>query len=191
MLSVLLVSKWKLPACLRLSAIDIRYTFNLGCLPVYPSLSLPVCYQYVDEMRAMTNRLMLFLALLLYARADSLSTSDTTIPAPEPTHISSIIPTDPRPARLGFAPHFGQQTPWLRKRECLGNGTNFCFGDRSRFCPDCGGCCELRGEKWCCPDEGAACCPGERCCGTDERCCGRGCCPKGRRCSRGKCEVLV
>lgn len=143
-------------------------------------------------MHIMTTPSALALALPL---ASVLSSAQPTSETPNLTagtpQNDSLILIDPWPAHLGFRPHSGQQTPWLRKRECLGNGTNFCFGDRGRFCPDCGGCCDVGGETWCCRDEAATCCPGETCCGADERCCGGGCCPKGRRCLRGRCEAPV
>ncbi|SPN96961.1 uncharacterized protein DNG_00479 [Cephalotrichum gorgonifer] len=107
---------------------------------------------------------------------------------------SVLILADPLPARLGIAPYFGQQPTTLRlgKRECLANGTNFCFNDSpTKSCPDCGGCCSLDNEEWCCASEGATCCPGRACCQASETCCGDGCCPRGSTCKSGKCEVPV
>ena len=131
------------------------------------------------------------LALLLSALSGAWPTSETPPTAETAAAYPPLVLADPLPAQLGIAPYFGHQTLWLQKRECLDNGSNFCFEDPGRMCPDCGGCCELGGDSWCCPGDGDTCCPGEACCKADESCCGDGCCPKGRRCSDGKCEVPV
>ncbi|KAK3337019.1 hypothetical protein B0T19DRAFT_58406 [Cercophora scortea] len=62
------------------------------------------------------------------------------------------------------------------KRDCLANGTSFCFGDTTHSCPGCGTCCV----------EGMYCCPsGCVCCGTGS------CCAGGQVCSQGKCAASV
>ncbi|KAM7207039.1 hypothetical protein V8F33_000138 [Rhypophila sp. PSN 637] len=65
----------------------------------------------------------------------------------------------------------------ISKRECLENGSNYCFGDNFNFCSDCGTCCV----------------EGLYCCGKGSTCCGTGsCCDPGLICSRyGKCLVPV
>lgn len=104
----------------------------------------------------------------------------------------SFLLYDPWPARVGLEPHYGgQRTLWLRKRECLENGSNYCFAEKDGFCPDCGGCCSLGADRWCCQDATATCCPGKACCSAGATCCGTGCCEKGRKCTDGKCELPV
>ncbi|KAL2172093.1 hypothetical protein VTG60DRAFT_463 [Thermothelomyces hinnuleus] len=57
------------------------------------------------------------------------------------------------------------------KRDCLANGSNYCFGNDIDFCPDCGNCCV----------------DGKICCGHGKVCCGSGCCLSDQICSQGKC----
>ncbi|KAK3382990.1 hypothetical protein B0T24DRAFT_29780 [Lasiosphaeria ovina] len=77
---------------------------------------------------------------------------------------------DPIP---GTKPLFGFKEPVLElsKRDCLANGSNFCFDDKTKFCPNCG---------LCCLDTGICCSGGSSCCGT-------GCCTSGQTCSQGQC----
>lgn len=133
--------------------------------------------------------LLFVLAILFYTVSYASPTSGTSGTAETVAADVPAVFADPWPAHPGIAPYFGRQTLWLRQRQCLENGSNFCFEDSNRMCPDCGGCCELDGDEWCCPNEGDTCCPGETCCKADETCCRDGCCPKGRRCSNGKCEA--
>ena len=144
-------------------------------------------------MQVMTSRLPVLplVALFLCTTSNAYVTSDTSLPAETAVDDSARVFTDPWPARFGIAPFFGRPILFLQKRECLENGSNFCFDDPRRLCPDCGGCCELDGDGWCCSNEDDTCCPGKTCCRSGEACCGDGCCPKGRRCSDGKCEVPV
>jgi hypothetical protein len=57
------------------------------------------------------------------------------------------------------------------RRDCLSNGSNYCFGNNVDFCPDCGNCCI----------------EGKHCCGRGDLCCGSGCCSSDQTCSQGKC----
>lgn len=61
------------------------------------------------------------------------------------------------------------------KRDCLANGSNYCFGNTIDFCNGCGNCC-LEGRF---------------CCGSGKQCCGSGCCSDGEVCSEGKCLASV
>ncbi len=64
--------------------------------------------------------------------------------------------------------------PDLRKRDCLANGTNYCFGDTANYCTSCGTCCsDATAGKWCCPSDGI--------------CCGAACCASGQTCNSGQC----
>ncbi|KAM7209089.1 hypothetical protein V8F20_000698 [Naviculisporaceae sp. PSN 640] len=77
--------------------------------------------------------------------------------------------------RSGYNAFVGLQPPpalRLGKRECLSNGSNYCFGNNVNFCADCGTCCV----------------EGLYCCGKGGICCGKGCCASGQTCSEdGKC----
>ena len=81
------------------------------------------------------------------------------------------VAKDPVP---GFKPLYGYQERVLdvAKRDCLPNGTNFCFGDNTNFCPSCGTCCTTGGNF---------------CCSSSQTCCGTGCCSAGETCTSGKC----
>ena len=71
--------------------------------------------------------------------------------------------TDPIPgtkALSGFQEHGVIE---LGRRDCLPNGTNFCFGNDVNFCSGCGTCCA----------------DGIYCCGAKGTCCGTGCCAAG------------
>lgn len=61
------------------------------------------------------------------------------------------------------------------KRDCLPNGTNYCFGDTENFCSACGTCCV----------------DGLYCCGAGGTCCGTGCCASGQTCDKGQCSSPV
>ncbi|KAI6358450.1 hypothetical protein MCOR25_007325 [Pyricularia grisea] len=61
----------------------------------------------------------------------------------------------------------------LSRRDCLSNGTNFCFGNNVNYCGGCGVCCADSANKWCC--------------GADGICCGKSCCGKGQSCRQGQC----
>jgi hypothetical protein len=78
--------------------------------------------------------------------------------------------TDPVP---GTKPLFGLNERILdvRRRDCLSNGSNYCFGNNVDFCADCGNCCV----------------DGNYCCGKGKTCCGSGCCESDQICSEGKC----
>ncbi|CAK7228677.1 hypothetical protein SCUCBS95973_006962 [Sporothrix curviconia] len=50
----------------------------------------------------------------------------------------------PQPAIEGRPPQIGFRRPQQServKRDCLANGTNFCFGDSNNYCSSCGTCC--------------------------------------------------
>ncbi|KAK4181590.1 hypothetical protein QBC36DRAFT_66040 [Triangularia setosa] len=78
------------------------------------------------------------------------------------------------PALLGLQEHaFG-----LGRRDCLVNGTNFCFNNNVDSCPGCGNCCRDGDRKYCCA--------------AGRPCCGSGCCLAGQICSlRGECVSSV
>ncbi|EFX05646.1 hypothetical protein CMQ_3715 [Grosmannia clavigera kw1407] len=78
-----------------------------------------------------------------------------------------------RPALTGHH----KALPELAKRECLANGTNFCFGNDINYCSSCGTCCSGSSNKWCCS--------------SDSICCGDACCGSGQTCSKGKCYLPV
>jgi len=66
---------------------------------------------------------------------------------------------------------FQSPPPELLKRDCLANGSNFCFStddDDLRFCSGCGTCCSQVQTLWCC-SAGSVCC-GSSCCGTGQTC---------------------
>ncbi|KAK0618370.1 hypothetical protein B0T17DRAFT_509912 [Bombardia bombarda] len=81
---------------------------------------------------------------------------------------------DPVP---GFKALFGLNDRVLDigKRDCLSNGSNFCFGNNVNFCPSCGTCCV----------------DGQYCCSSGGICCAAGCCSSGQICSDGRCLFLV
>ncbi len=68
---------------------------------------------------------------------------------------------------------FQNPPPVLLKRDCLANGTNYCFGDNANYCASCGTCCSADSGKWCCPSDGV--------------CCGSACCASGQTCNNGQC----
>lgn len=78
--------------------------------------------------------------------------------------------TDPVPGTRAL-PGLYNGTLDLRKRDCLANGSNYCFGNNVDYCPDCGNCCL----------------DGNHCCGRGKVCCGSGCCPSDHTCFQGKC----
>ncbi|KAL2133044.1 hypothetical protein VTI74DRAFT_2983 [Chaetomium olivicolor] len=82
--------------------------------------------------------------------------------------------TDPVP---GTRPLFGIQERVLNvgRRDCLANGSNYCFGNNADHCPGCGNCCIQ----------------GKFCCGGGRTCCGTGCCTSDQTCSGGKCLSSV
>lgn len=80
---------------------------------------------------------------------------------------------DTRPALTGR--HKG--LPVLARRECLANGTNFCFSNDINYCSSCGTCCSSSNSKWCCPSNGI--------------CCGNACCGSGQTCKNGQCFLPV
>ncbi|KAK3695008.1 hypothetical protein B0T22DRAFT_477710 [Podospora appendiculata] len=69
-----------------------------------------------------------------------------------------------------------ERAPAVGKRDCIANGTTFCFGDTVNSCPSCGTCC-VEG-MYCCPSGGVCCGPGS-------------CCASGQVCSQGKCAPAV
>ncbi len=79
--------------------------------------------------------------------------------------------TDPLPgykALVGLREHI----PDLARRDCLSNGSDYCFGTNSAdFCPGCGNCCV----------------EGKYCCAAGKTCCGSGCCESDQVCFQGKC----
>jgi hypothetical protein len=81
---------------------------------------------------------------------------------------------DPIP---GTEPLFGrrERTLDVGRRDCLANGSNYCFGNDVDFCPGCGNCCV----------------DGDFCCGAEKVCCGSGCCSSDQVCSQGKCLASV
>ncbi|KAK4202286.1 hypothetical protein QBC40DRAFT_169680 [Triangularia verruculosa] len=83
-------------------------------------------------------------------------------------------PVPGTPAILGLQEHaFG-----LGRRECLANGTNFCFNNNVDSCPGCGNCCRDSDRKYCCA--------------AGRPCCGSGCCLAGQICSpKGDCVSSV
>lgn len=86
-------------------------------------------------------------------------------------------------AALASSPGFHVSTPTagsipghqlqLSRRDCLPNGTNYCFGNNVNFCAGCGVCCGDSANKWCCAADGI--------------CCGDSCCGKGQSCRQGQC----
>ncbi|KAH8884469.1 hypothetical protein GQ53DRAFT_810808 [Thozetella sp. PMI_491] len=80
------------------------------------------------------------------------------------------VANDPLP---GFQALYGSQERLIDiwKRDCLPNGTNYCFGDGVSYCSSCGTCCTQ----------------GKYCCSSSQTCCGTGCCDSGETCSEGKC----
>jgi hypothetical protein len=78
---------------------------------------------------------------------------------------------DPIPGTKAFAGFRERGTIELGRRDCLPNGTNFCFGDSVNFCSNCGTCCV----------------DGLYCCGSGGICCGTGCCASGQTCDQGQC----
>lgn len=80
---------------------------------------------------------------------------------------------DPVPGTKAFAGFQQRGVIDLSRRDCLPNGTNFCFGDSVNFCASCGTCCVA----------------GIYCCGAGGICCGTGCCASGQTCDSGKCVV--
>ncbi|KAK1834687.1 hypothetical protein QBC39DRAFT_327873 [Podospora conica] len=78
---------------------------------------------------------------------------------------------DPVPGTKAFAGFQQRGVIDLARRDCLPNGTNFCFGDSVNFCASCGTCCI----------------DGIYCCGAGGICCGTGCCASGQTCDSGKC----
>ncbi|KAK0667393.1 hypothetical protein QBC41DRAFT_228570 [Cercophora samala] len=83
-------------------------------------------------------------------------------------------PVPGTPALLGLSEHvFG-----LGRRDCLANGTNFCFNNNVDSCPGCGNCCRDGDRK--------------HCCAAGRPCCGSGCCLAGQICSpKGDCLSSV
>ncbi|KAL1844283.1 hypothetical protein VTJ49DRAFT_2340 [Mycothermus thermophilus] len=79
--------------------------------------------------------------------------------------------SDPVPGIKALVGHW-QHAATIGRRDCMSNGSNYCFGNDVDFCPRCGTCC-MGDSKHCCDD-------GKVCCGT-------GCCPAGETCSNGKC----
>jgi len=80
---------------------------------------------------------------------------------------------DPSPGTRAFVGFRERGLIDLTRRDCLPNGTNFCFGDSVNFCANCGTCCVS----------------GLYCCGSGGICCGSGCCASGQTCDSGKCVV--
>lgn len=68
---------------------------------------------------------------------------------------------------------FQDPLPELLKRDCLGNGTNYCFNNNANYCASCGICCGTSSSRYCCPADGI--------------CCGSSCCGKGQTCNNGQC----
>ncbi|KAK3328992.1 hypothetical protein B0H66DRAFT_9750 [Apodospora peruviana] len=80
--------------------------------------------------------------------------------------------TAPRPGLQPFVGHQAHFFDLIWKRDCLSNGSNYCFGNSVNFCSDCGTCCV----------------DGLYCCGRGGTCCGGGCCVTGLTCSDdGQC----
>ncbi len=96
---------------------------------------------------------------------------------------------DPIPAQRG-APPFQHSSPppfILLRRQCLENGSNFCFGNLVDSCPGCRICCTSVSSKWCCDAQSSICCDDGRCCPVGGVCCGTGCCESGNTCHDGRC----
>ena len=99
--------------------------------------------------------------------------SETSLspPAARETDATRQYPwADPLPgikALVGLREHI----PDLARRDCLTNGSNYCFGTSVDFCPGCGNCCV----------------EGKYCCGAGKSCCGSGCCESDQVCFQGKC----
>lgn len=60
----------------------------------------------------------------------------------------------------------------LSRRDCLPNGTNYCFGNSVNYCLGCGVCCQASGRF---------------CCAAGSICCGSSCCAAGQTCNNGLC----
>jgi hypothetical protein len=126
----------------------------------------------------------------------SLDASDT--PPYQNTSASLEVPPiaglfafqEPLPAQLGTPPLIHASPPpfLLMRRQCLENGSNFCFDNSVDSCPSCRACCTSSSTKWCCDVGNSVCCEGQRCCPAGGTCCGTGCCTAGSTCRNGKCE---
>ncbi|OAA61169.1 hypothetical protein SPI_05193 [Niveomyces insectorum RCEF 264] len=93
-----------------------------------------------------------------------------------PEHYFELPAIQGQPALTSFR----RMSTDLQKRDCLANGTNFCFGNGNNYCGSCGTCCGESGsgsKKWCCPADGI--------------CCGSACCANGQTCNDGKCFAPV
>lgn len=64
----------------------------------------------------------------------------------------------------------------LSRRDCLPNGTNYCFGNSVNYCLGCGVCCQASGRF---------------CCAAGSVCCGSSCCAAGQTCNNGLCFANV
>ncbi|KAK0748153.1 hypothetical protein B0T21DRAFT_380051 [Apiosordaria backusii] len=124
------------------------------------------------QLPVLTTLLFLALAIsqaLCFVLADDDSGADLTR--------YMTIRSDPvpgTPALLGLQEHvFG-----VGRRDCLANGTNFCFNNNVDSCSGCGNCCRDGDRKYCCA--------------AGRPCCGSGCCLAGQICSsKGDCVSSV
>jgi len=82
--------------------------------------------------------------------------------------------TDPIPGVRALA-GFYQHHLTVGKRDCLSNGSNYCFGNDIDYCAGCGNCCVDT----------------KHCCGSGRICCGTGCCASDETCSGGRCVSSV
>ncbi|KAK0731735.1 hypothetical protein B0H67DRAFT_549439 [Lasiosphaeris hirsuta] len=81
----------------------------------------------------------------------------------------------PVPGTRAYVGHQERGKIDIGRRDCLPNGTNYCFGDTVNFCFNCGTCCV----------------DGIYCCGAGGICCGTGCCASGQTCDDGQCKSSV
>ncbi|ORY62135.1 uncharacterized protein BCR38DRAFT_233388 [Pseudomassariella vexata] len=105
----------------------------------------------------------------LVPREEIMEQHDTPV---EPFQLRPIyLGVDPRHQTLSFA-------DTLFKRDCLSNGSNYCFGNSVDYCPNCGTCCVDSGKQVCCAD-------------ATSTCCGGGCCAAGELCTNGQCASPI
>lgn len=71
------------------------------------------------------------------------------------------------------------------RQACTGNAKNYCFGDTTSYCDNCGLCCIQSSGGWCC-DPKATCCPADTALGGSHQ----GCCVNGEICDSVKGCIL-
>jgi hypothetical protein len=118
-------------------------------------------------------------ACLIHSSSQSrLRTREQHVPIDSHDDIS--VATILHPAYPGLSPQYESMSlsSYLFKRDCLANGSNYCFGNTVDFCPNCGTCCTGSAGQFCCSD-------------ATSTCCGSGCCQAGDVCTNGQCATPV